>query len=115
METYTPAGWVPIGYARYGSLAAAKSLNDAPTAGTVLSGFTITPRYAIISVEGQDVRYRVDAVVGASIPTATAPTATEGSLLQIGDRWRIDSYDTLAGVKFIETAASANVRIDYYA
>lgn len=105
--TMVPSGWIPVGYARYGSLAAAKALTDAPTAGTVLSGFTNTPRYAIISVEGQDVRYRVDG-------STTAPTATEGSLLQVGDRWRIDSYDTLAAVKFIETAASANIRIDYY-
>lgn len=102
-----PAGWIPVGYARYGSLAAAVKLNDTPTAGGVLSSFTQTPRYAIVSVEGQDVRYRVDG-------TTTAPTATEGSLLQVGDRWRIDSYDTLAAVKFIETTASANIRIDYY-
>lgn len=69
------------------------------TALTVPSGAT----FAVISVEGQGVRYRDDGV---------APTATVGQ--PIAAQTSIQYSGTLSALQFIQQAASATVDVLYY-
>lgn len=78
-------------------------------AGTA-AGFAALPadaKKAIVTVEGADVRYRLDADV-------TAPTATDGMLLKDGAT--IALIGALARVKFIRTGGvSATIHSTFFA
>lgn len=70
------------------------------------AGFSSVPAGALlvsISVEGQSVRLRDD---------GTNPTASVGLLLPVGGPWPYQA--NLAGVKFIQTAASATISYCFY-
>lgn len=82
-----------LGYQQMTSLAAA-------TAPTVPVGTTMM----LVMVEGQDVRWRDD---------GTAPTATVGMLVTVGQTLQYDAGQ-LAVLKFIEVAASAKCNLSYY-
>lgn len=84
---------VPKGYQQITALAASTPL-------TVQAG----ARYAVITVEGQAVRYRDDAV---------APTTTVGMPLPVGATLRYDG--SLAAIRFIEQALGAKLNVSYYA
>jgi len=62
---------------------------------------------AVCTVEGQSVRYRDD---------GTAPTASVGTLLQIGSVVviRLVALPNATWVKFIQTAATATLDCQYY-
>lgn len=66
---------------------------------TVPTGATV----AIITVEGQSVRYRDD---------GTAPTASTGMLLAAGTT--LIYTGTLASLEFIQTTATATIDVAYY-
>lgn len=105
--------WVPLGYARFGSLGTAITVGStAPTAGTAYGalvdghGNKAIPNHAIISVETQSVRVRDD---------GTAPTTTEGELHKADSKFAIEaSPDAIRNLKIIETTASAGVTVRYY-
>jgi hypothetical protein len=59
---------------------------------------------ALVQPESQSVRWRDD---------GTAPTASVGNILAVGDTLEYDSA-SLAVVKFIEITASAKLNIHYY-
>lgn len=61
---------------------------------------------ALITVEANPIRFRLD---------GTAPTATEGHLLQPGDAITITGYSNLSRLRFIRQGGSdATLRVTYY-
>lgn len=93
----------PIGYARYTSLAAAKTLDDTPAVGSKISALVNGPVKAFIQCETQDVKWTDD---------GTTPTATTGMKLP---KDTILQYEgDLDKLKFIEMAASASLNVSYY-
>lgn len=64
-----------------------------------------TATWALISVEGAPVRWRDD---------GTAPTATVGNLLNIGDHLTLNGAAELAAVRFIQQSATATLDVSYY-
>lgn len=88
------SGLVPIGYQQITSLSAATGL-------TVPAG-AIT---AIVQATGQAVRFRDD---------GTNPTASVGETLGVGLTATVSGRETLAAIRFIETAASAKLDVSYY-
>ena len=105
--------WVPIGYARFGTLSSAITVGStAPTAGTAygsltLNGLSVQPRRALIDAETQNVRVRDD---------GTAPTGTEGQLIKAAATapQEVIGTDAIRNLKIIEAAVSAAVTIRYY-
>lgn len=91
--------WVVDGTLRY--------LGDEQLA-SLASATALTPatnsRVALIGVSGANVRFRVGA----------APTATVGVQLVDGEKFWCN-IDPLAGIQFIEEAASAAVDVQYFA
>ena len=89
-----------FGYQQITGLSSVKSLT-VPVKDT--NGISTTPTVAIISVEGQPVRYRDDGV---------APTATVGMPIPNGG---VLTYDgDLANIKFIEQSSGAILNVSYY-
>jgi hypothetical protein len=61
-------------------------------------------KYAFVTVEGGSVRYRVD---------GTAPTATVGTLLTVGQQ--LQYAGNLSTIKFIDaTGSTGTIDVDYY-
>lgn len=82
---------------------------EAITISTVSVGFTAgtvgaNNTHAAVTVETDQVRYRVD---------GTAPTSSEGHLLESGDTLLLDSQDQLQNVRFIRVTNDATVRCSY--
>lgn len=69
-----------------------------------LSGLAGSPRIAIITPEGQGVRWRDDGV---------APTATVGMPLAAGVTLQYDG--DLTQIQFIQQSATAKLNVTYYA
>lgn len=82
----------PIGYQQLTGLSAVKDLTPPKDA-----------RVAVIQAWGQDVRWRDD---------GTNPTGTVGMVLQAGRDMLYTG--NLAKIRFIETAASAEVNVSFY-
>lgn len=89
-----------FGYQQITSLSSATGLT-VPT--TDASGLSAKPTIAIITPEGQAVRWRDD---------ATAPTATVGMPLAAGVTLQYDG--DLTKIKFIEQTAGAKLNISFY-
>jgi hypothetical protein len=90
-----------LGYQQITSLSSAASLTVPQTD---LNGLACKPSIAIITAEGQAVRWRDDGV---------APTATVGMPLASGGTLQYDG--DLTKIQFIEQTASAKINITYYA
>lgn len=90
-----------LGYEQVATLTTATGLN-VPQKDT--SGLVGSPRLAIITPEGQAVRWRDDGV---------APTAGVGMPLAAGVTLQYDG--DLNKIKFIEQVAGAKLNISYYA
>lgn len=90
-----------LGYQQITSLSSAASLTVPQTD---LNGLACKPSLAIITAEGQAVRWRDDGV---------APTATVGMPLASGATLQYDG--DLTKIQFIEQTASAKINITYYA
>jgi hypothetical protein len=92
----------PKGYAQFTSVAALKTLGvDAPaTGGTPIPDGAVK---ALIQPEAQDIRWTDD---------GTNPTTVIGNLLKVNTV--LEYEGDLARFKFIETAASAKVNVNYY-
>ena len=89
-----------FGYQQITSLSSATNLT-VPT--TDPSGLNAKPTIAIITPEGQAVRWRDD---------ATAPTSTVGMTLAVGVTLQYDG--DLTKIRFIEQTAGAKLNISYY-
>ena len=89
-----------MGYQQITSLSSATKLTVPPRD---LTGLVGTPRIAIITPEGQNVRWRDDNV---------APTASVGMPLASGVTLQYDG--DLSQIQFIETTAGAKLNITYY-
>lgn len=89
-----------FGYQQITSLSSATNLT-VPT--TDPSGLNAKPTIAIITPEGQAVRWRDD---------ATAPTSTVGMPLAVGVTLQYDG--DLTKIRFIEQTAGAKLNISYY-
>jgi len=59
---------------------------------------------ALITVETDQVRFRLDAV---------APTSSVGHLLDVGDVLALDSADQIANARFIRVTSDATLRASY--
>ena len=90
-----------LGYQQITSLSAATGLT---VPDKDLQGLAGSPRIAIITAEGQAVRWRDDGV---------APTASVGMPLAAGATLQYDG--DLTQIQFIEQTASAKLNITYYA
>ena len=87
-----------LGYQQITSLSSSTGLT-VPT----LNG--IKPTFALLQCEAQSVRWRDD---------GTAPTATVGMILNVGDPPY--PYDgDLSAIRFIESTASGKLNVSYYA
>lgn len=84
---------VPVGYQQITPLTAATALTVPARAS-----------YAVITVEGQPVRWRDD---------GTNPTASVGNPLPVGATLIYDG--NLAAIKFIQTAVAGTINVAYYA
>lgn len=89
-----------FGYQQITSLSAATGLTVPVTDAT---GLSAKPTIAIITPEGQAVRWRDD---------ATAPSATVGMPLAVGVTLQYDG--DLTKIRFIEQTAGAKLNISYY-
>jgi hypothetical protein len=89
-----------MGYQQITSLSSSTNLT-VPTKD--LSGLAGTPRIAIITPEGQAVRWRDDGV---------APTASVGMPLAVGVTLQYDG--DINQIKFIEQTSGAKLNITYY-
>lgn len=89
-----------FGYQQITSLSSATNLT-VPT--TDPSGLNAKPTIAIITPEGQAVRWRDD---------ATAPTASVGMPLAVGVTLQYDG--DLTKIRFIEQTSGAKLNISYY-
>lgn len=69
------------------------------------NGMPGSPTKAMIRCEGQPVRWRDD---------NTAPTAAVGQLLNVGDVLKCDASN-ISKIRFIQTAATATLNVNYYA
>jgi hypothetical protein len=89
-----------LGYSRFssGGLATVKNLGGG-TLGAIPAG----ANYALISVEGQSIRWRDD---------STGPTATNGMLAVAGSS--LFYQGSLADFQMVETAAGAVVDVTFY-
>jgi hypothetical protein len=90
-----------LGYQQITSLSSATSLTVPQTD---LNGLACKPSLALITAEGQAVRWRDDGI---------APTATVGMPLASGGTLQYDG--DLTKIQFIEQTASAKINISYYA
>ena len=90
-----------LGYQQITSLSSAAGLT---VPSTDVNGLNARPSIALITPEGQAVRWRDDGV---------APTATVGMPLAVGVTLQYDG--DLTQIKFIEQTASAKINISYYA
>lgn len=88
----------PLGFSTIASLSSAKGLHQG-TLGAIPDGAT----RAIVQPETQDVRVRTD---------GTNPTGSVGILLSAGGLYEFGS-DEIAAARFIQTAASASLNIDF--
>lgn len=93
MPQKVPTG-TPLGYQQITSLSAAAAL-------TIPTG-TAT---AVVTPEGQDVRWRDD---------ATAPTASVGMPIAVGQPYTFTTATDIAALQFIEQTASAKLNVSYY-
>ena len=90
-----------LGYQQITSLSSAASLTVPQTD---LNGLACKPSLALITAEGQAVRWRDDGI---------APTASVGMPLASGGTLQYDG--DLTKIQFIEQTASAKINISYYA
>lgn len=90
-----------FGYQQITSLSSATGLT-VPSVDA--SGLNAKPTIALVTPEGQAVRWRDD---------ATAPTATVGMPLAVGVTLQYDG--DLSKIRFIEQTAGAKLNIAYYA
>ena len=90
-----------LGYQQITSLSSAASLT---VPSKDVQGLNCKPSIALITPEGQAVRWRDDGV---------NPTATVGMPLAVGVTLQYDG--DLTQIKFIEQTASAKINISYYA
>lgn len=90
-----------LGYQQITSLSSATGLT---VPSKDVQGLNARPSIALITPEGQAVRWRDDGV---------APTATVGMPLAVGVTLQYDG--DLTQIKFIEQTASAKINISYYA
>jgi hypothetical protein len=90
-----------LGYQQITSLSSATSLTVPQTD---LNGLACKPSLALITAEGQAVRWRDDGI---------APTASVGMPLASGGTLQYDG--DLTKIQFIEQTASAKINISYYA
>jgi hypothetical protein len=90
-----------LGYQQITSLSASTGLT---VPNRDLNGLNQKPVIALITPEGQAVRWRDDGI---------APTATVGMPLSVGVTLQYDG--DLTQIKFIEQTASAKINITYYA
>jgi hypothetical protein len=88
----------PRGYSQITSLSTAKFLNG----GTLLT-IPIRANSVFIQPETKDIRWRDD---------GTAPTATVGMLLRVGETLQYDG--PLDKIQLIEVEASATVNLSFY-
>lgn len=70
-----------------------------------VTGLPGSPNMALVRCEGQSVRWRDD---------NTAPTAAVGQLLNVGDVLMLDNSN-ISRIRFIQTAATATLNVNYYA
>jgi hypothetical protein len=90
-----------LGYQQITSLSASTGLT---VPNRDLNGLNQKPVIALITPEGQAVRWRDDGI---------APTASVGMPLSVGVTLQYDG--DLTQIKFIEQTASAKINITYYA
>jgi len=90
-----------LGYQQISSLSASTGLT---VPNRDLNGLNQKPVIALITPEGQAVRWRDDGI---------APTASVGMPLSVGVTLQYDG--DLTQIKFIEQTASAKINITYYA
>lgn len=90
-----------LGYQQITSLSSAASLT---VPSKDVQGLSCKPSIALITAEGQAVRWRDDNV---------NPTATVGMPLAVGVTFQYDG--DLTQIKFIEQVAGAKLNISYYA
>jgi hypothetical protein len=90
-----------LGYQQITSLSSASNLT---VPATDLNGLNQRPTIALITPEGQAVRWRDD---------NTAPSATVGMPLAVGVTLQYDGDLTM--IRFIEQVAGAKLNISYYA
>jgi hypothetical protein len=90
-----------LGYQQITSLSASTGLT---VPNRDLNGLNQKPVIALITPEGQAVRWRDDGI---------APTAAVGMPLSVGVTLQYDG--DLTQIKFIEQTASAKINISYYA
>ena len=89
-----PYGATPCGYEQVASLVTAVGLGAIPNSAT----------FAVVQVEGADVRWRDD---------GSAPTASVGMILPGGSQWTFSGDLTV--VQFINTAAgTAKLNVSFY-
>lgn len=92
---------VGFGYARY-SVTTAVQLTAAPAAGNAIHRLA---RHAIVSVEVGSIRVRYD---------GTAPTTTEGELINTGEKIRFENQRALLlALRMISTSGTATVTVTY--
>lgn len=89
-----------MGYQQIATLTSAQSLT---VPAVDKNGTKGQPKIALIQCTGKDVRWRDD---------GTAPTATVGMVLVVGDTLAYDG--DLTKIQFIETSASAVLNVSYY-
>ena len=68
-------------------------------AALVVTAEGIQAKTALITVEVQQVRFRMD---------GTAPTATAGHVIASGGSYVVEGHAAIAGLKFIDTASGAS-------
>lgn len=90
-----------LGYQQITTLSSATSLN---VPDKDVQGLSCKPSIALITPEGQAVRWRDDGV---------APTASVGMPLAVGVTLQYDG--DLTKIQFIEQTATAKINISYYA
>ena len=82
---------------------------EAITVSNVSIGFTaatiVGRQGCYVTVETDNVRYRYD---------GTAPTATEGHLLYVGDRLQLINPTILTKMRFIRETTDATIRVSYF-
>jgi hypothetical protein len=85
----------PLGYQQYTTLSSAIGLTSIPKGAT----------YALIQVEGENVRWRDD---------GTAPTASLGMILIAGNEPDAFIGSVFKAAKFIQVSSSATLNVSYY-